>query len=56
VAVDLKDPDGVALILDLVAGTDALVEGWRPRVAERLGLRPEVCLERNGPLNAGTAR
>lgn len=47
VAVDLKHPDGVALVLDLVAGADGLMEGFRPGVAERLGLGPDVCLARN---------
>ena len=45
VAVDLKHPDGVALVLRLVDGADGLMEGFRPGVAERLGLGPEVCLE-----------
>ena len=53
VAVDLKNPEGVALVLDLVAGADALVEGWRPGVAERLGLGPEQCLARNERLVYG---
>ena len=53
VAVNLKDPDGVALVLDLVAEADALVEGWRPGVAERLGLGPDTCLERNPRLVYG---
>jgi alpha-methylacyl-CoA racemase len=47
IAVDLKDPDGVALVLDLVARADVLVEGYRPGVAERLGLGPEACQARN---------
>jgi alpha-methylacyl-CoA racemase len=47
IAVDLKQPDGVALVLDLVAGADVLVEGFRPGVTERLGLGPDVCLARN---------
>jgi alpha-methylacyl-CoA racemase len=47
VAVDLKHPDGVATVLDLVAGADVLIEGFRPGVMERLGLGPDVCLERN---------
>ncbi len=47
VGVDLKHPDGVATVLDLVAGADAVVEGFRPGVMERLGLGPDVCLERN---------
>ena len=53
VAVDLKRPEGVALVLDLVAGADARVEGWRPGVAERLGLGPEQCLARNERLVYG---
>jgi alpha-methylacyl-CoA racemase len=43
VAVDLKAPDGVALVRDLIAGADILIEGFRPGVMERLGLGPEVC-------------
>ena len=50
VAVDLKHPDGVAAVLDLVAEADVLVEGFRPGVMERLGLGPDVCLERNPKL------
>lgn len=50
VGVDLKHPDGVATVLDLVAGADALIEGFRPGVMERLGLGPDVCLERNPAL------
>ena len=38
VAVGLKSPEGRALALDLIAGADALIEGFRPGVAERLGL------------------
>jgi alpha-methylacyl-CoA racemase len=53
VAVDLKHPDGVALVLDLVAGADGLMEGFRPGVAERLGLGPEPCLARNPCLAYG---
>jgi alpha-methylacyl-CoA racemase len=53
VAVDLKHPDGVALVLDLVAGADGLMEGFRPGVAERLGLGPDVCLVRNPKLAYG---
>ncbi len=50
VGVDLKSPDGVATVLDLIAGADALIEGFRPGVMERLGLGPDVCLERNPKL------
>jgi alpha-methylacyl-CoA racemase len=53
VAVDLKAPAGRALVLDLVAGADALIEGFRPGVAERLGLGPETCLARNPRLAYG---
>ena len=53
VAVDLKHPDGVALVLGLVSGADGLMEGFRPGVAERLGLGPEECLARNPRLVYG---
>jgi alpha-methylacyl-CoA racemase len=44
VAVDLKHPDGVACVLDLIRSADALIEGFRPGTMERLGLGPDVCL------------
>jgi alpha-methylacyl-CoA racemase len=47
VGVDLKHPDGAAAVLRLVERADVLVEGFRPGVCERLGLGPDVCLERN---------
>ncbi len=53
VAVDLKHPDGVALVLRLVEGADGLMEGFRPGVAERLGLGPDECLARNPRLAYG---
>ena len=53
VGVDLKSPEGVALLLDLVEGADGLIEGFRPGVAERLGFGPEVCAERNPKLVYG---
>ena len=53
VAVDLKAPEAVALVLDLIAGADGLLEGFRPGVMERLGLGPEVCLARNPRLAYG---
>jgi alpha-methylacyl-CoA racemase len=53
VAVDLKHPDGVGLVLDLVATADGLMEGFRPGVAERLGLGPDECLARNPRLVYG---
>lgn len=43
VALDLKHPAAVAAVLALVGSADALVEGMRPGVAERLGLGPDVC-------------
>jgi alpha-methylacyl-CoA racemase len=51
--LDLKNPDGVAALLKLVAQADALLEGFRPGVMERLGLGPEICLERNPRLVYG---
>ncbi len=53
IAVDLKSPDGVATLLDLVDQADALIEGFRPGVAERLGFGPDVCHERNPALVFG---
>ena len=53
IGVDLKNPDGVATVLDLVAEADALIEGFRPGVMERLGLGPDVCLARNPKLVYG---
>jgi crotonobetainyl-CoA:carnitine CoA-transferase CaiB-like acyl-CoA transferase len=52
-ALDLKRPDAVALTLDLVAEADALIEGFRPGVTERLGLGPKACLARNPRLVYG---
>ncbi|MBS44314.1 MAG: carnitine dehydratase [Nocardioides sp.] len=51
--VDLKDPAVVAAVLALVDTADVLVEGFRPGVAERLGLGPDVCLARNPRLVYG---
>jgi len=53
IALDLKHPDGVATLLDLVAGADALIEGFRPGVMERLGVGPDECLGRNPKLVFG---
>ncbi len=52
-ALDLKSPDGKALALRLVERADALIEGFRPGVTERLGLGPEDCLARNPRLVYG---
>ena len=53
VALDLKDPEAIATVLDLVAAADVLVEGMRPGTTERLGLGPEECLARNRRLVYG---
>src|SRR4051794_32167145 len=53
VAMDLKDPEAIATVLDLVAEADVLVEGMRPGTTERLGLGPEECLARNPRLVYG---
>lgn len=51
--LDLKDPEAVGFVLDLVNSSDVLIEGFRPGVAERLGLGPEACLEKNPKLIYG---
>jgi len=53
VAVDLKTARGKQLVLDLCADADALFEGFRPGVMERLGLGPDVCMKRNPRLVYG---
>ncbi|HET8619488.1 MAG TPA: CaiB/BaiF CoA-transferase family protein, partial [Acidimicrobiales bacterium] len=53
VAVDLKRPEGAEVVLRAAAGADALIEGFRPGVAERLGVGPEPCLARNPRLVYG---
>lgn len=53
VAVDLKSPQGVETVLKLVETADALFEGFRPGVTERLGLGPEDCQQRNKKLVYG---
>ncbi len=53
VAVDLKHPEGVAVFLRLVERADALLEGFRPGVMERLGIGPDDCLARNPRLVYG---
>ena len=50
VALDLKHEGAAAVVLRLVERADALIEGFRPGVMERLGLGPDVCLERNDRL------
>ncbi|MEU8953058.1 CaiB/BaiF CoA-transferase family protein [Streptomyces sp. NPDC048518] len=53
VVVDLKAPDGAARVLDLVDRADVLIEGYRPGVAERLGVGPAECQARNPKLVYG---
>jgi len=53
VVVDLKHPGGVEVVLRLAESSDALIEGFRPSVAERLGVGPDVCLARNARLVYG---
>jgi len=47
VGLDLKNPEGVELLLKLVESADAILEGFRPGVMERIGIGPDVCLARN---------
>lgn len=53
ITVDLKNPRGAEVVLDLVASVDAVIEGFRPGVAERLGLGPDDLLARNPALVYG---
>ncbi|WP_330336694.1 CaiB/BaiF CoA transferase family protein [Streptomyces sp. NBC_00557] len=53
VVIDLKAPDGPARVLDLAGRADILLEGYRPGVAERLGVGPEQCHARNPRLVYG---
>ena len=53
VVLDLKEPLAVEAVLRLAAGADALLEGWRPGVAERLGVGPDTCLAANERLVYG---
>ena len=53
VAVDLRRPEGVELVLALAGRADVLIEGFRPGVMERLGLGPDACARRNPRLVFG---
>ena len=53
VALNLKAPGGVRALMQLVAGADVLIEGFRPGVAERLGFGPAACHEHNARLVYG---
>src|SRR5208282_596569 len=49
-ALDLKTPEGRDLVLAMVEKADALIEAFRPGVAERLGIGPDACFSRNSRL------
>ncbi|MEP3330382.1 CaiB/BaiF CoA-transferase family protein [Sedimentitalea sp.] len=51
--IDLKNPQSVEIVLRLVSQADALIEGFRPGTAERLGLGPDACMEANAALVYG---
>ena len=53
IAVNLKSPEGAETVLRLCEGADAIFEGFRPGVAERLGIGPEECMKRNPKLVYG---
>jgi alpha-methylacyl-CoA racemase len=53
IGIDLKHPDGVETLLRMVERADALIEGFRPGVAERLGIGPDACQDRNPKLVYG---
>jgi alpha-methylacyl-CoA racemase len=53
IALDLKQPAAIDVVLDLLTKADGLIEGFRPGVMERLGLGPQVCLDRNPRLVYG---
>ncbi|MBL4610767.1 CaiB/BaiF CoA transferase family protein [Halopseudomonas sp.] len=53
VCLDLKQPEGVEAVLKLVEKADALIEGFRPGVMEKIGLGPDECLARNPALVFG---
>ncbi len=51
--IDLKKPEGMETVLKMIGQADGLFEGFRPGVMERLGLGPEVCLDKNPKLVYG---
>ena len=53
VALDMKKPEAIATALRLIENADAVIEGFRPGVMERLGVGPDVCLARNPRLVYG---
>jgi alpha-methylacyl-CoA racemase len=52
-ALDIRKPEGLQVLLRLIDTCDGLIEGFRPGVAERLGFGPDVCLQRNPRLVYG---
>jgi alpha-methylacyl-CoA racemase len=53
IALDMKKPEAVEAALKLIEASDALIEGFRPGVMERLGVGPDACLKRNPKLVYG---
>ncbi len=53
IGIDLKNPLGIGALLRIVEKADGLIEGFRPGVAERLGIGPEACAEINPQLVYG---
>jgi len=53
IALDLKKPEAAEVVLSLLASADLFIEGFRPGVMERLGLGPDICLDRNPRLIYG---
>ncbi len=53
VAINLKHPDGIACVLELISKADGLIEGFRPGTMEKLGLGPDHCLKINPRLVYG---
>lgn len=53
IALDLKSKEGIRVLLDLIEKADAVIEGFRPGVMERLGVGPGVCMARNPELVFG---
>lgn len=53
ITLDLKEPDSIEIALKLISRSDALIEGFRPGVMERLGLGPDECFAINSRLVYG---
>jgi alpha-methylacyl-CoA racemase len=50
VAINLKDPQGIETLLQMVENADVLIDPYRPGVCEKLGIGPDICLQRNPKL------